>query len=75
VRQLKSELERLVLLSEKDLNRMVVLASHPQPLSGREQSMEVLKQTDWNRREAARRLGVSEGAVRKRIKRLKLLAD
>jgi len=75
VRQLKSELERLVLLSEKDLNRMVVLASHPQPLSGREQLMEVLKQTDWNRREAARRLGVSEGAVRKRIKRLKLLAD
>ena len=61
MRQLKSELERLVLLSEKDLNRMVVLASHPQSLSDREQLMEILRQTDWNRREAARSLGLSEG--------------
>ena len=72
VRQLKSALERLVLLSEKDLDRMVVLASHPQSLSDREQLLEILRQTDWNRREAARRLGVSEGAIRYQIKKYQI---
>jgi transcriptional regulator of acetoin/glycerol metabolism len=33
----------------------------------------VLQECDWNRREAARRLGVSEGTIRARIKRFNLV--
>jgi len=34
--------------------------------------VDILSRTDWNKREAARQLGVDEGTIRYRIKRYNL---
>jgi transcriptional regulator with AAA-type ATPase domain/tetratricopeptide (TPR) repeat protein len=68
VRQLENEIKRLILLGNRDLPHMVQMLS-AQTISPKVELERILRQTNWNRREAARRLRVSEGAVRKRIKK------
>ncbi|MCP4570202.1 MAG: tetratricopeptide repeat protein [FCB group bacterium] len=71
IRQLKSEVERMALLSKGDLSHMITAAAQYRP-SEREQLLNLLSQNDWNRREVARILGLSEGGIRYRIKKYKL---
>ncbi|MFZ5981090.1 MAG: sigma 54-interacting transcriptional regulator [Candidatus Zixiibacteriota bacterium] len=69
VRHLWHEVNRLWLASRCDLERMLELASESLPQSGREELVAMLRSTDWNRREAARRLGVSEATIRYRMRK------
>ncbi|MCP4568688.1 MAG: AAA domain-containing protein [FCB group bacterium] len=71
IRQIKAEINRLALISKGDLTRMVKAAPHS-PSTHREHLHQLLNQNQWNRREVARILGLSEGAVRKRIKKYNL---
>lgn len=74
VRELKAEVNRLYLLAGGDLGRMAENAlaeNHDE----RERLLEALEQTGWNRRETARLLGISEGAVRYRIKKYEIAQD
>lgn len=72
VRQLRAEIRHLWLLSHGDLSRMIELAVAGEATSEPEQLLEVLERANWNRREAARILGVSEGTIRNRIKKYHL---
>jgi two-component system response regulator HydG len=71
VRQLQAEIRRLALLSEGKLSRMVEAVADNLP-DEREQLLDLLNATGWNRREVARRLNLSEATIRRRIKRHKL---
>ena len=68
VRELKAETNRLYLLSGGDTAVMLELA-RTGSLSEKESLIKALQESDWNRREVARLLGISEGAVRYRIKK------
>jgi transcriptional regulator with PAS, ATPase and Fis domain len=72
IRQLRAEVRHLWLLSHGDLSQMIDLAVESEPTAEPERLLEVLEQTNWNRREAARVLGVSEGTIRNRIKKYDL---
>ena len=74
VRELKSQVERLVLMTEGDIGRMLDFLSIGEP-SERERLAELLAQTDWNRSRVAEKLGISEGAVRHRMKKYDLTPD
>jgi DNA-binding NtrC family response regulator len=69
VRQLASEVNRLWITSKGNILNMVALALKDDFESEEDQLLEILEQTGWNRSEAARILGVSEGTVRIRIKK------
>ena len=69
---LDTEVKRLVLMSDGDVARMVQIASETVP-SERELLLQALMETGWNRRRSARRLGVNESTVRKRIEKYNLL--
>jgi len=69
VRHLWHEVNRLWLASRFDLERMLELARESLPRSGREELVTMLRSTGWNRREAARRMGVSEATVRYRMRK------
>jgi transcriptional regulator with GAF, ATPase, and Fis domain len=72
VRELRTEINRLWVESRGDIEKMVSAADLSQSLSLREKLINVLNETGWNRRETARRLGVSEATVRNWIKRYNL---
>jgi len=67
VRELKAEVERLALVCEKDLSRMAAFMASPEGDPDRNRLIQLLEETNWNRREVARRLGISEGKVRYQI--------
>jgi DNA-binding NtrC family response regulator/predicted negative regulator of RcsB-dependent stress response len=70
VRQLQSEIRRLALLSDRNLAQMVAAANqHP---NDRDQLIELLEETGWNRREVARRINLSETTIRRRIRQYDL---
>jgi DNA-binding NtrC family response regulator len=72
VRQLKSDVSRLWLSSGGDIAEMVeMMASKPLP-DKPDGLLNLLESTNWNRRETARILGVSETTVRNRIRRFNL---
>jgi DNA-binding NtrC family response regulator len=73
VRQFEAEVNRLTLTSKGDLARMIRSASEYTLLSERDELLAVLEECNWNRREVARRLGVSEGAIRKRISKYNIV--
>ena len=74
VRQFEAEVKRLALTSHGDLDRMIAGAMEDiHPPDEREELLSVLERCGWNRREAARRLGVSESLVRKRIGKYNLV--
>ncbi len=72
VREFEAVVKRLWLSSAGDITRMIELAESVAVESQREELLEVLRDADWNRREAARLLGVSEGTIRYRIRKLDL---
>ncbi len=69
VRELEATVNRLWLESKHDLSSMIVLALRDETDPKRGELFRVLERTGWNRSETARVLGVSEGAVRKRIRK------
>jgi DNA-binding NtrC family response regulator len=76
VRQIKSEINRLFIMSEGSLARMIELAQRPDSRNNIPEDIRLLKMlesTSWNRRQAARMLGVSEATIRKRIKKYDLI--
>ena len=75
VRHLWHEVNRLWLASRCDLEKMMELASESLPRSGREELVAMLRSTGWNRREAARRLGVSEATVRYRMRKYEIFEE
>lgn len=72
VRQFETEVKRLALLSGGSLTRMATLASRHAPTE-RDQLRQLLEECSWNRREVARRLGVSDTTIRRRIRKFNLL--
>jgi len=71
VRQLEAEIKRLTVTTDRDIARMIEFAETSLP-SEREELLQVLQEVDWNRREAARRLGVSDSTIRNKIKKFNL---
>lgn len=71
VRQLEAEAKRLALLSGGQIARMLKYVSVRKP-SERDSLIDILRQTGWNRREAARKLGVSDTTIRRKIRKFKL---
>ena len=67
-------MERLVLVAESNIGRMLDFLSPDEP-SERERLAKLLAQTDWNRSRVAEILGISEGAVRHRMKKYDLAPD
>ncbi|MEW5995294.1 MAG: sigma 54-interacting transcriptional regulator, partial [Candidatus Zixiibacteriota bacterium] len=67
VRQLKAEVQRLWVTSPGDIGRMIAQAEHEGDGAEGAALLEALERTGWNRREAARELGVSEATVRRWI--------
>jgi transcriptional regulator with AAA-type ATPase domain len=74
VRELEIEVRRLTLLFRGDIARMVESTVNTLP-SKEDETRAALDQAGWNRREAARLLGISESAVRHRIKAYNLTPD
>ena len=73
VRELKSDVERLYHLAEGDLKVMAALIEENfGDGSPREKLLKVLYETNWNKREAARRLGIAESTIRYRINKYDL---
>ncbi len=71
VRQLQAEARRMALLSAGEIGRMIRYLRHHTP-SEQEQLRDLMESTGWNRREAARRLGVSDTTIRRRLKKFDL---
>jgi len=74
VRELEIEVKRLALLSRKSISRMLELSMNTLR-SKKDETQAALERTGWNRREAARALGVSESTIRHRIKTFKLTSE
>ncbi len=69
VRELRATIRRLALTSGADLGRMVELALCDDSTSEESQLAAALQATGGNKSRAAEILGVSEGAIRKRIRK------
>jgi DNA-binding NtrC family response regulator/tetratricopeptide (TPR) repeat protein len=67
VRQLKAEIDRLFVMASGDVGAMLSLLREGD-LSEREILEKALEETNWNRSEAARELGVAESTIRNHIK-------
>jgi DNA-binding NtrC family response regulator len=72
VRALRAEVRRLWFAAAGDLTTMLELAAARDPQSEREELLFALRESDGNQSETARRLGISEGTVRNRIKKFDL---
>jgi transcriptional regulator with AAA-type ATPase domain/tetratricopeptide (TPR) repeat protein len=72
VRELEHEVKRLWTGAKGDLSRMIELALDSSSKSKPEFLLQLLEMHNWNRREVARELGVSEGTIRAWIKKLGL---
>ena len=72
IRELKFGINRLWLLGNGDLARIVELAAHNDSQTEHDTLLRLLDKTNWNRREVARRLGVSETTIRNRMKKYNL---
>ena len=73
IRELKNRVEKLLFMSDGNVDRMIELVLDDNALSERDWLLRILDRTAWNRRETARRLGVSEGTIRKRIRNYDLV--
>ncbi|MBD3332340.1 tetratricopeptide repeat protein, partial [candidate division GN15 bacterium] len=69
VRQLQAEIKRLWMTADGDTERLISLVAESSDRRERANLITLLEMADWNRREVARQLGMSEGAVRKRMAR------
>ncbi|MEZ5358291.1 MAG: sigma 54-interacting transcriptional regulator [Candidatus Zixiibacteriota bacterium] len=72
VRELKAEIEKLAVLSGRNINRL--FASLPTDDGyQKEQLLTLLEKYNWNRTRVAKELGLTEGTIRHRIRKFKLL--
>jgi transcriptional regulator with AAA-type ATPase domain/uncharacterized membrane protein len=69
VRELRAELKRIWVLAKGDIREMLEIVEQHVEQDSRELFMSTLEDTKWNRRETARRLGVSDGTVRNWIRK------
>ena len=69
IRQFKAEIHNLWLVSHGDISVMNNIVAENLVISESESLFKLLNDTNWNQREAARQLGVSEGTIRYRIKK------
>ncbi|MBD3217354.1 MAG: tetratricopeptide repeat protein [candidate division Zixibacteria bacterium] len=69
VRELRAELKRIWVLAHGDIEEMLEIVEQHVEQDSREMFMSTLEDTNWNRRETARRLGVSDGTVRNWIRK------
>lgn len=69
VRELRAEINRLWHVGSGDVARIVKLAVCDVSDTEREALLRLLREAGWNRREVARRLGISETTVRNRMKK------
>jgi len=74
IRELEIEVRRLTLLSRGSVARMLELSTVNRR-SKKDETQLALERAGWNRREAARALGISESTVRHRIKTFNLSPD
>ena len=72
IRELKNRVEKLLFISKGDIDTMIESVLGDNTLSERDWLLRILDRTNWNRSKAARRLGVSEATVRKRIRKFDL---
>jgi len=72
IRELKAEIKRLMLISDGDISSMIEPTSQPRAAVERNRLRELLQQTNWNRRQVARILGMSEGGIRYRIRKYQI---
>jgi DNA-binding NtrC family response regulator len=75
VRQLQAELRRLWMTANGDIERLITLVAESADRRERANLITLLDMADWNRREVARRLGVSEAAIRKRMARYEIAQE
>ncbi|MCX6828388.1 MAG: sigma 54-interacting transcriptional regulator [candidate division Zixibacteria bacterium] len=68
VRELRVEVRRLCLTCSGDISRMLEFLSEGNQ-TDREKLLKTLQESDWNQREAARRLGLTEGGVRYQMRK------
>jgi transcriptional regulator with PAS, ATPase and Fis domain len=68
VRQLEAEAKRLALLSGGITANMVAMVSTNEP-SEHDRLLELLRESGWNRREVARKMGVSDTTIRRKMKK------
>lgn len=71
VRELKAKVGWLHQMFQGDLKAMSEFVAG-QDITEREMTLKALEETGWNRSETARRLGISEGTVRRRIAKYNL---
>lgn len=72
VRELRTFIRKLLVIAENELSRLPEIAQDQLPLTDESQLVRILEQNDWNQSRAAEMLGVSEGTIRKRIRRFGL---
>ena len=70
VRELQARVKNLLTVGKSDIDRMIELAKQAE--TDRERLVKALESCDWNRREAARMLGLTESSVRRRIEKYAL---
>ncbi len=75
VRELRTFMRKLLVIAENDLSRLPEIAQDQLPLTDESQLVRILEQNDWNQTRAAEMLGVSEGTIRKRIRKFGLDRD
>lgn len=71
VRELESRIKKLHDEAGGDLIRMAAILES-ETLSERDRLIRILEQTNWNQRQAARRLGIDESTIRYHLKKLKI---
>ena len=69
VRQLRAEVNRLVVLSSRDVSRMVELVEETSLPAEDRAVLSALNEADGNQAEAARKLGIPESTLRYRLKK------
>lgn len=75
VRMLRAEVRRLWFACGGDRGLLLKMATERDVQSKREELLFALRQSDWNKSAAARRLGISEGTVRNRIRQFRLRTE
>lgn len=69
IRELRTFVRKLMMIADNDISKLVEIAQQEMPDGEEMQLARILEQSDWNQTRVADALGLSEGAVRKRIRK------
>ncbi|MBK7142838.1 MAG: sigma 54-interacting transcriptional regulator [bacterium] len=75
IRELRTFVRKLLVIAENDISKLPEIAQDQLPMTDESQLVRILEQSDWNQTRAAETLGVSEGTIRKRIRKFGLDRD